>query len=120
MDRVVTGEPTRFYAISDGGGHRRVNYVSVEKSLISLFLIHDFDEVLVSRTAAGLSFRNPCERCHCIANIGLNGIGVMREKMNPDFEKLMKNKNTTDEIRMLCNTHEDFKTALETSLAGYR
>ena len=42
----------------------------------------------------------------------------MREKMNPAFEKLMKNKNTTDEIRMLCNAHEDFKTALETSLAA--
>ena len=117
MGNVVTGDPTRFFAITDGGGDRRVNFLSVEKSLISLFFIHDFDEVLVSRTAAGLSFRNPCERCHCIANIGLNGIGSMREKMNPDFEKLMKNKNTTDEIRTLCGANQDFKAALEASLS---
>ena len=82
-----------------------------------MFLVHDFDEVLVSSTAAGHSFRNPCERCHCIANIRLNGIGVMRDTMSPDFEKLMKNKNTTDEIRTLCNVHENFKKALEKSLA---
>ena len=88
MGRVIKGEPTRFYAITDGGGDRRVNYFSVEKSLISLSLTHDFDEVLVSRTAAGLSFRNPCERCHCIANIGLNGIGVMREENEPGFREI--------------------------------
>ena len=117
MDRVVNGDPTRFYAITDGGGDRRVNSLSMEKALVSLFLVHDFDEVLVSRTAAGHSFRNHCERYHCIANIGLNGIGVMRDTMSLDFEKLMKNKNTTDEIRTLCNAHENFKKALEKSLA---
>ena len=37
--------------------------------------------------------------------------------MNPDFEKLMKNKNTTDEIRTVCNAHENFKKALEKSSA---
>ena len=112
MGRVVNGDPTRFYAITDGGGDRRVKFLS----LVSLFLVHDFDEVIVSRTAAGHSFRNPCER-RCIANIGLNGIGVMRDTMSPDFEKLMKNTNTTYEIRTLCNAHENFKKAFEKSLA---
>ena len=41
MGRVVNGYPTRFYAITDGGGDRRVNFLSVEKSLVSLFLTHD-------------------------------------------------------------------------------
>ena len=82
MGRVLKRDPTRFYAITDGGGDRRVNFLSVEKSLIALFLVHDFDAVLVSRTTAGLSFRNPCERCHCIANIGLNGIGVIESLRN--------------------------------------
>ena len=61
-----------------------MNFLSVEKELVSLFLVHDFDEVLVSRIATGHSFRNPCERCHCIAHIGLNNIGVMRDTMSPD------------------------------------
>ena len=41
MGRVVNGYPTRFYAITDGGGDRRVNFLSVRKSLVSLLLIHD-------------------------------------------------------------------------------
>ena len=37
--------------------------------------------------------------------------------MSPDFENLMKNKKTTDEIKTLCNAHENFKKALEKCLA---
>ena len=33
-----------------------------------------------------------------------------------EFESMMKNKNTTDEIRSLCNSNADFKKALEASL----
>ena len=46
---------SRFYAISDGGGDRRVGYLSVKKALIGMFLVHDLDELIISRTAAGHS-----------------------------------------------------------------
>ena len=37
--------------------------------------------------------------------------------MNSENEKLMKNKNTTEEIRKLCECNPDFKAALEKSLS---
>ena len=68
-----------------------MNYLSVQKSLIGLFLHHDLDEVLVCRPAAGLSYRNHVQRVHAIANIGLQSVGIMRQKMSADVEELMKN-----------------------------
>ena len=44
---------SRFYVISDGGGDRRVDYLSVKKALIGIFLVHDLDELIICCTAAG-------------------------------------------------------------------
>ena len=62
----------------------------MQKGLISLFVKPDLDEVVAARPAAGNSYRNPVERCHCIANIGLQSVGIMRAKQDADFESLMK------------------------------
>ena len=40
-------QASRFFDITDGGGDRRTDYLSAQKSLIGLFLHHDMDEVLV-------------------------------------------------------------------------
>ena len=52
----------RFFAITDGGGDWRTDYLSVQKSPIRLLLHHDMDEVLVCRSATGLSYRNAVEK----------------------------------------------------------
>ena len=44
---------------------------------------------VAARPAANHSFRNPVERCHCIANIGLQAVGMMRSRQDSDFESLM-------------------------------
>ena len=93
MGKIIETEKinaTRFYAISDGGGDGRADFLSVQKSLVGLFLYHDFDEVSICRTAAGLSYRNSVERVHAIANLGLQSVGLMRQRMPPDMEKLIK------------------------------
>ena len=46
MGRVVNGDPTRFFAITDGGGDQRVNFLSVKKALVSLFLVHGLTRFL--------------------------------------------------------------------------
>ena len=107
---------SRFYAITDGGGDRRVDYLSVRKAIISLFLQHDLDEVLVCRTAAGLSYRNPVKRVHAIANQGLQSVGMMRKRMIPDMEKLIKNCNSNEEIRKAIARHDCLELAIEESL----
>ena len=72
--------PPRLYLYADGGRERKNDNFKVQKSLIELFLLHDFDEIVAARPAAGQSYRNPVERCHCIANIGLQSVGMMRKR----------------------------------------
>ena len=73
--------------------------LSVQKSLIGLFLRHDVDEVLVCRPAAGLSYPTPVERVHAIANFGLQSVGIMRQKMSADMEERIRNCNSNEELR---------------------
>ena len=81
---------SRFYAISNGGGDRKVDFLSIKKALISKFLIRDLDEIIVCRTAAGSSYRNTVERIHAVANLGLQSVGMTRQKMSPDMKLLKK------------------------------
>ena len=60
--------PSTLYAITDGGGDCRVDYLSVQKGYIVLFLLLELDELIACRTGVGQSFRNPVERRHAIVN----------------------------------------------------
>ena len=57
------------------------------------------DEILVCRPAAGLLYRNPVERVHTVANLGLQSVGIMRQKMSADMEEHIRNCNSTEELR---------------------
>ena len=97
MAKFLKSQPisaSRFYAISDGGGDQRVNYLSIKKALIGMFLVHDLDELIIRHTATGHSYRNPAELIHAIADLGLQSVGMMRQKMSPDMENLVKNCNS--------------------------
>jgi len=90
----------------------------VQKGLISLFLKHDLDEVMVARPArpaAGHSYRNPVES-HCIANLGLQSVGMMRTRQDPGFERIMKKCDGNADIRNECETNETFKTGFIESI----
>ena len=91
--------------------------ISVKKSLIGLFLYHDLDEALVCRPAAGLLYRNPVERVHAIANLGLQSVGIMRQKVSTDMEERNRNCNSNEELRKAIERHEELKPALENSLS---
>ena len=107
--RYANDVPPRLYLYTDGGGDRKNNNFKVQKSLISLFLRHDLDEVVSARPCAGHSYRNPVERCHCIANLGLQSVGVMRTKMDNNFEHEMKKCDGNHDIRKQCERDEKFK-----------
>ena len=72
-----------------GGGDPKNTNFKVQRSLLGLFFRHDLDEIVAARPAANHSFRNPVERCHCIANIGLQAAGMMRSRQDSDFESLI-------------------------------
>ena len=108
--------PSRLYAITDGSGGRRVDYLSVQKGYIALFLSLGLDELIACRTAAGQLYWNPVERMHAIGNKGLQSVGMMREKMDSNMEKLIKNANTNSEINVLCEAKSELKIALQKSI----
>ena len=91
----------------------------VQKGLISLFIKPDLYEVVAARPAAGNSYRNPVERCHCIANIGLQSVGMMRAKQDADFERLMKKCDGNADVRKECERNATFKRTFKISPRAY-
>ena len=81
-------EPLFLY--TDGGPDCRVNLVSVQLSLIMLFLEHDFNDLIAVCTPPGHSWKNPVDRMMSILNLGLQLVGVMREEMCAGREDLYK------------------------------
>ena len=101
--------PERVYIFADGGGDRRIAYLQVQMGLIAMFLCYDLDEQISARPAAGCSYRNPIERCHAIANLGFQSVGLMRQSMNPETERIIKNLNSTADIRKAFTMHKDLE-----------
>ena len=83
----------------DGGGDRNVTNLQVQKALIALLLYHDFNEIIATLPAANQSYRNPVEPCHAIANLGLQGAGMMQTSMTVDMEGMMKKCNGNEDVR---------------------
>ena len=74
------------FIYSDGGPDHRITYISVQLSLICLFLQLDLDYLCACRTAPYNSWRNPAERIMSIINLGLQCVGLAQAEM-PNFLK---------------------------------
>lgn len=76
---------------TDGGPDHRCNFLSVIYSMIWLWYNNDIDYLILARNAPGHSWRNPAERVMSVLNVGLQSIGVMRERADDDeMEKKIK------------------------------
>lgn len=78
---------TCLFLYTDGGPDHRLTYLSVKLSIIALFLECDLDFLCACRTAPYHSWRNPAERVMSIVNLGLQCVGLMRQKMTDEEEK---------------------------------
>ena len=74
---------------TEGGPEHRTTFLSVKTAMIALQQAINADLLVALRTVPGHSFRNPAEKVNCILNLGLYGIGVMRQSIYEDtvFEK---------------------------------
>ena len=79
---------------TDGGPDHNNTFLSVQLSLIALFVKHDLDMIVAVRTAPYQSWKNPCERVKCILNVGLQ-----RTKMSESFDKAISSSNTMSDVR---------------------
>lgn len=70
--------------------------MSVQLSLIALFLNLNLDFLVACRTAPN---QNPVERIMSVLSIGLQCVGLMRAKMSDEFESSIKNCNNLQQLR---------------------
>ena len=81
----------------------RLMYVSVQLSLITLFLNLDLDFLIACRTAP-----NPLEKSRMSAiNLGFHSVGVMRSKGSDEFEASIHNCNSLKGMQTACTSPRD-------------
>ena len=95
---------------TDGGPDHRVTFLSVQLALIALFLKHDLDFLCAARTAPCHSWSNPVERIMSTLNLGLQCVGLMREKMDDEFEKTAQRCKSLKDLRKKATESADFKS----------
>ena len=82
------------FLYADGGPDHRLTYLTVQLSLIALYLTLNLDVLIAGRTAPSHSWANPVERIMSIINLGMQCIGIMRSRVGEDAEKVIeKSKN---------------------------
>ena len=101
---------------TDGGPDHRTNYLSVQISLVTLFLTLDLDMLVAARTAPHNSYRNPVERIMSLLNIGLQSVRVMREKMSDDMEKAIQSANSMADVRTVATKTQGLKASYSASV----
>ena len=79
-------------------------HVSVQLSLVALYLNLDLDFLVACRTAPNHSWRNPVERLMSIINLGFQSVGLMHSKLSEDFELKIQNCNSLKELRAACES----------------
>lgn len=104
--------PPIMFLYTDGGPDHNLTHVAVQLSVIALFLSLDLDFVCAARTCPYQSWRNPVERVMSILNLGLQCIGLMRERMDEDFEKVSSRCNSLADLRKLGEVNSDFVDAV--------
>ena len=101
------GDRSILFIYSDGGADHRLTYVSVQLSLIALFLNLNLDFLVACRTAPNHSWKNPVERIMSLLNIGLQCVGLMRVKMSDEFESAVQNCNNLQQLRKAADVRRD-------------
>ena len=86
--------PPIIFLYTDGGPDNRITYLSVQLTLVSVFLILDLDFLCACRTAPAPLWKNPVERVMSILNLGLQSIGLKRQVSTPATEAALKNYNS--------------------------
>ena len=107
------------FVYSDGGPDHRLTYISVQLSLICLFLKLDLDYLCVCRTASYHSWKNPVERVMSVLNLGLQNVGLAAEAEIPEaaLEQEVAKCNTLSELRKIATKNSGFISAVQDSLS---
>ena len=76
----------------------------------------DLDMLIAIRTAPNHSWINPAERCMSILNLALQHAALSRNEMDPQFEKMVKQKSSLNAIRNAAELKPALQTAYTESM----
>ena len=99
---------------TDGGPDHRLTFVSVQLSLLALFIKLDLDFLCAVRTPPHNSWKNPAERIMSILNLALQGVGIVRAKTR--YEDQLQKCNTMKQIRELAKSMHGLEQSIHDSL----
>lgn len=119
IESEAQSKPVLFLYI-DGGPDHRLAFLRVQLSLIALFLCLDLDYVCAAQTAPYCSWRNPVERIMSIVNLGLQCVGLARQEMDDENERLPAKAGNMKELRNLLAKHPGFEKAVLDSVESVR
>ena len=117
MQGELTSDKSVLFIYSDGRPDHRLTYLSVQLSLILLYLKLDLDYLCAARTAPCHSWRNPAERVMSIVNLGLQCVGLMRQEMSDDHEAAIASCNSMSQIRQVSEKKPEIVLAVLDSIA---
>jgi U3 small nucleolar RNA-associated protein 14 len=86
--------------------------------MIALFLVMDFDHLVVLRGAPHGSFLNKVERSMSLLNLGLQHVALVRKQMEPWAETVLSSASSMAEVRKMVAEWERYKDAEMTRLGA--
>uniref|UniRef100_A0A336MLL5 CSON002911 protein n=1 Tax=Culicoides sonorensis TaxID=179676 RepID=A0A336MLL5_CULSO len=92
------------FMYSDGGTDHNTSFIQVQLSLIATFLHLNLDGIVAARTPPYLSVLNPAERVMSVLNLGLYGLALCQDGLEPNEEELIKNFTTKIKWRNSADT----------------
>ena len=104
------------FIYSDGGPDHHLTYLSVQLSLIALYLELDLDFLCAARTAPCHSWRNPAGRVMSIVNLGLQCVGLMRSEMSEEHQAMVANCNNMTQLRQVRERKPEIVPAVHDSI----
>ena len=121
LEHILVDEERKVLLLySDGGPDHRVTYLSVQVSLIALFIKHNLDYLCAARTAPCHSWRNPVERIMSVLNLGLQCVGLMRKKMDDKFEDEATKCNSLAQLRVAAMHNSEFRSTALDSISSVK
>lgn len=104
---------------TDGGPDHQLTYISVQLTLIALFLARDLDMLVAVQTPSYHSWCNPVERIMSILNLALQSVGFMQVNMDCQFENKMSKCSSMEDVRRQAEVTPGFKDAFVDSIEYY-
>lgn len=113
----IKAEQKILFLYTDGGPDHRLTYLSVQISLICLFLNLDLDYLCACRTAPYHSYKNPVESVMSVLNLGLQCVALAPAEMPEEYEAEVKKCSSLSDIRKIALKKDGISSAVEDSLS---